>query len=69
MTEHLPELVPLDGLGKTVVYEVFDGHTACKEEGEEAAERFGLSEKPVKGIALLVQVKLSKVRFMGYSFC
>lgn len=41
---------------------------ACKEEGEDA-ERFGLSEKRVKGIALLVQVKLSKVRFMGYSFC
>ena len=68
MTEHLPELVPLDGLGKTVVYEVFDGHTACKEEGE-GAERFGLSEKRGKGIDLLVQVKLSKVRFMGYSFC
>lgn len=42
---------------------------ACKEEGEEDAERFGLSEKRVKGIALLVQVKPSKVRFMGYPFC
>ena len=68
MTEHLPELVPLDGLGKAVVYEAFDGY-ACKEEGEEGAERFGLSEKTGQGIALLVQVKPSKVRFMGYPFC
>ena len=68
MTEHLPELVPLDGLGKAVVYEAFDSHIACKEEGE-GAERFGLSEKRVEGIALLVQVKPSKVRFMGYPFC
>ncbi len=68
MTEHLPEFDPLDGFGKAVVYEAFDGY-ACKEEGEEDAERFGLSEKRVKGIALLVQVKPSKVRFMGYPFC
>lgn len=41
---------------------------ACKEEGE-GAERFGLSEKRVEEIDLLVQVKPSKVRFMGYPFC
>ena len=64
MTEHLPELDPLDGLGKAVVYEAFDGY-ACKEEGEEDAERFGLSEKTGQGNRFACAGQTVKSPFYG----